>query len=93
MKCEHNTIICYRILGTLPAPWEDFYSLSKRHPGISLYTKGYGQEIGAFDPAWHDASVLQSEVTACGARHAIADLLGVDAYRIVILQSDICEAC
>ncbi len=88
-----TALICYRILGTLPAPWEDFYSLTGKYPGVTLYAQGAGEGDSTFDPEWRDASVLTAEVTECGARQAIAEVLGVEVYRIVILQAGICEAC
>lgn len=100
--------IVYRISGTLPAPWEDFFApAGSGYPNITIHTAddlkedlllpegSAAPELSSVPSAdgWLDVVVDLPNICEDAARLAIAEAIGVaDPERIVIDQAGVCQS-
>lgn len=85
-----SNVVVFRISGTLPAPWEDFLSLDKSRPNITIMTRAeadeFGGEYGDGSDGWLDLILDVHIIDEDVARLAIADALGIDNPEDVIIE-------
>ena len=90
-------MVTYKISGTLPAPWEDFFSRTAGFPNVTIMTRenacSCGYEDDAPDDGWLDIVLDLDCIDVDAARLAIACALGIAApEEIVIIQDGWCQA-
>lgn len=90
-------MVNFRISGSLPAPWEDFLSLTPGVPNVTLMTRDNAEEDGYEeddpDDGWLDIVVDVDLIDEDVARLAIADALGIaNPEDICISQARFCQS-
>lgn len=93
--------VVYRISGSLPASWEDFFCADGRYPHATIYTKAevdslrdeFGDPPAGVNDGWLDIVVDVDCIDLDVARLALADALGIDNPEdIVIEQAGVCQS-
>lgn len=92
-----SNVVVFRISGSLPAPWEDFFCIDKSRPHITIMTRANadecGGEYGDGSDGWLDLILDVDIIDEDVARLAIADALGIDnPENVVIEQAGFCQS-
>lgn len=86
--------VSFEILGTLPAPWEDFFSMDKAYPSVTLYTRKEADSSGEEEDedGWRCAVVDAPSIDEAIAKEEIAKLLGIAAQDVVIVSKGVAQS-
>lgn len=92
---EDQRMIEYEITGSLPAPWEDFYSNNQGSPNVTIITEANRQ---SFDPAseecngWIVIFIEGDLLTEERAKEELAKVNKVAPDQITILMEGFAQA-
>lgn len=90
-------MVTFKIHGSLPAPWEDFFSEDARYPHVTIVTRAeaddFPPDVPVIDDGFLDIVVDVDVIDLDVARLALADALGIDNPEdIVIEQAHWCQS-
>lgn len=90
-------MVTFKISGSLPAAWEDFFSQTAGVPNISIYTRdetaGFEDAPSGGSDGWLDIVVDCRSICIDVARLAIAEALGIEnPEHVCIVEAGLCRS-